>query len=59
MSKINNKDVRCSFCGISKNDAQMLIAGDGAHICDRCVTQAGEILAEELKQRQTVKPEGG
>lgn len=52
MSKTTNKDVRCSFCGISKNDAQMLIAGDGAHICDRCVTQAGEILTEELKQRK-------
>ncbi|MGO1244793.1 MAG: ATP-dependent Clp protease ATP-binding subunit ClpX [Sphingobacterium sp.] len=53
MSKINNKEIRCSFCGISKNDAQMLIAGDGAHICDRCVTQAGEILTEELKQRKS------
>ncbi|WP_270087765.1 ATP-dependent Clp protease ATP-binding subunit ClpX [Sphingobacterium sp. SYP-B4668] len=53
MSKINNKDTRCSFCGISKNDAQMLIAGDGAHICDRCVMQANEILAEELKQRKS------
>lgn len=53
MSKVNNKDVRCSFCGISKNDSQMLIAGDGAHICDRCVTQASEILAEELKQRKS------
>ncbi|QBQ40328.1 ATP-dependent Clp protease ATP-binding subunit ClpX [Sphingobacterium psychroaquaticum] len=52
MSKTNNRDIRCSFCGISKNDAQMLIAGDGAHICDRCVTQAGEILTEELKQRK-------
>jgi len=52
MSKTNNKDIRCSFCGISKSDAQMLIAGDGAHICDRCVTQAGEILTEELKQRK-------
>ena len=30
----------------------MLIAGDGAHICDRCVNQAGEILAEELNQRK-------
>ncbi len=53
MSKVNNKEIRCSFCGISKNDAQMLIAGDGAHICDRCVTQAGEILTEELKQRKS------
>jgi len=53
MSKTNNKDIRCSFCGISKSDAQMLIAGDGAHICDRCVSQAGEILTEELKQRKS------
>lgn len=52
MSKSNNRDIHCSFCGISKNEAQMLIAGDGAHICDRCVQQAGEILAEELKQRK-------
>ncbi len=52
MSKTNSRDVHCSFCGISKNEAQMLIAGDGAHICDRCVQQAGEILAEELKQRK-------
>lgn len=31
----------------------MLIAGNGAHICDRCIQQAGEILAEELKQRKS------
>lgn len=30
----------------------MLIAGDDAHICDRCVNQAAEILAEELRQRK-------
>lgn len=30
----------------------MLIAGDGAFICDRCITQAGEILQEELSQRR-------
>ncbi|MCL7989087.1 ATP-dependent Clp protease ATP-binding subunit ClpX [Sphingobacterium sp. lm-10] len=53
MSKSNQKDIHCSFCGISKSEAQMLIAGDGAHICDRCVQQASEILAEELKQRKS------
>lgn len=53
MAKNNNSGVHCSFCGMSKNDAQMLIAGDGAHICDRCINQAGEILAEELKQRKS------
>ncbi len=53
MSKNNNRDIFCSFCGTSKNDAQMLIAGDGAHICDRCINQASEILAEEMKQRKS------
>jgi len=30
----------------------MLIAGNDAHICDRCVAQANEILAEELTLRK-------
>ncbi|GGI50397.1 ATP-dependent Clp protease ATP-binding subunit ClpX [Mucilaginibacter galii] len=30
----------------------MLIAGLDAHICDKCVNQANEILAEELKVRK-------
>lgn len=51
MGKVK-KEIQCSFCGIGKSDAQMLIAGDGAHICDRCISQASEILAEELKQRK-------
>ncbi|MBP3943812.1 ATP-dependent Clp protease ATP-binding subunit ClpX [Sphingobacteriaceae bacterium WQ 2009] len=53
MAKNNKSDIFCSFCGTNKSDAQMLIAGDGAHICDRCINQAGEILAEELKQRKS------
>lgn len=47
------KDVTCSFCGIRKQDAMMLIAGDGAHICDRCITQAGDILTEEMNLRKS------
>lgn len=46
------KEQTCSFCGITKKDALMLIAGDEAYICDRCITQAGEILSEELNQRK-------
>jgi endopeptidase Clp ATP-binding regulatory subunit (clpX) len=47
------KEVTCSFCGIRKQDALMLIAGDGAHICDRCITQANEILTEEMNLRKS------
>jgi ATP-dependent Clp protease ATP-binding subunit ClpX len=47
MSK-NQKDIKCSFCGAGKQDSLMLIAGLDAHICDKCVAQANDILAEEL-----------
>jgi ATP-dependent Clp protease ATP-binding subunit ClpX len=49
----NGKEETCSFCGTRKQDALMLIAGEGAHICDRCITQAGEILQEELHLRKS------
>ena len=52
MSK-NNKDIKCSFCGSGKQDTLMLIAGLDAHICDMCVTQANQILAEELSVRKS------
>ncbi|MBE9666074.1 ATP-dependent Clp protease ATP-binding subunit ClpX [Mucilaginibacter boryungensis] len=48
----NSKEIRCSFCGAGKQDSLMLIAGLDAHICDKCVNQANEILAEELKIRK-------
>jgi ATP-dependent Clp protease ATP-binding subunit ClpX len=39
---------KCSFCGREKEDVNMLIAGLNAHICDYCITQASEIIKEEL-----------
>ena len=42
---MDNKEViRCSFCGKNKQDTDVLIAGISAHICDRCIEQAYEIL---------------
>jgi len=48
-----SKEVTCSFCGRPKKDTLMLIGGDNAHICDQCVSQAKDILAEELDQRKS------
>lgn len=42
---------RCSFCGRDKRDTNVLIAGIDAHICDFCISQAQEILAEESTAR--------
>lgn len=43
---------RCSFCGRSKRDTNMLIAGLNAHICDYCISQAQHILSEELSSKK-------
>jgi len=51
MSKQHSKDIICSFCGSSEQDTLMLIAGLDAHICDKCVTQASQIVSEESAVR--------
>jgi ATP-dependent Clp protease ATP-binding subunit ClpX len=38
---------KCSFCGRSKNDVTLLVAGVEAHICNYCIVQAQEIVKEE------------
>jgi ATP-dependent Clp protease ATP-binding subunit ClpX len=44
-------EVTCSFCGRSKKDVDLMISGIHAHICDKCVTQASQILLEEKKNK--------
>jgi ATP-dependent Clp protease ATP-binding subunit ClpX len=45
---------RCSFCGRSKKDTNVLIAGLDAHICDYCVAQAQSIINEEFAAKTPV-----
>jgi len=35
----------CSFCGVSKIQTKILVAGEDAHICDQCIEQAYSILS--------------
>ena len=42
---------RCSFCGKSKSEVNILIAGISGHICDGCISQAQHIVEEEVTQR--------
>lgn len=43
--------VTCSFCGRNKKDVDLMISGINAHICDKCITQAQQILSEEIKTK--------
>lgn len=40
---------KCSFCGRSRNEVGLLIAGTNGFICEACATQAAEIVKEEMK----------
>ncbi|MBO5745089.1 MAG: ATP-dependent Clp protease ATP-binding subunit ClpX [Clostridia bacterium] len=49
MSMANNREVlsHCSFCGRDERQVQFLIpSGDGAYICDDCVSACSELIAE-------------
>jgi len=46
---------RCSFCGRTKKEANLLIAGLEGHICDHCIEQAYSIMTEELGSRTSSK----
>ena len=46
---MSDTPIHCSFCGRSKEDVDVLIAGVTGHICDHCIGQADGILREEKK----------
>ena len=46
-----NNMLHCSFCGRSRDEVKILIAGQEGHICENCVEHAQEIIAQELVLR--------
>ena len=53
---MSEKNLVCSFCGLTKSQTNLLVAGQEAHICDSCIEQAYGIIIEESK-RTTISPE--
>jgi ATP-dependent Clp protease ATP-binding subunit ClpX len=43
--------LHCSFCGRSRDEVKILIAGQEGHICENCVDHAREIIEQELMIR--------
>src|SRR5690606_22653148 len=58
MAKSKEKEVACSFCGRARKDTLLLINGDGVYICDKCITQANELLAEATGAEKSKAIEG-
>lgn len=43
--------LKCSFCGRSRDEVEILIAGQEGHICENCVEHAREIIDQELHEK--------
>ncbi len=50
MSKTGN--IQCSFCGRSREEVKILIAGQDGHICEHCIEHAHEIVDKEFHQKK-------
>ena len=50
MSKTEN--IQCSFCGRSREEVKILIAGQDGHICEHCIEHAHEIVDKEFHQKK-------
>jgi ATP-dependent Clp protease ATP-binding subunit ClpX len=48
--------LHCSFCGRSRDEVKILIAGQEGHICENCVEHAQEIISQELIVRDDSSP---
>ncbi|MBS1730337.1 MAG: ATP-dependent Clp protease ATP-binding subunit ClpX [Bacteroidetes bacterium] len=53
MAKQTN--LHCSFCGRSRDEVKILIAGQEGHICENCVEHAEEIISHELLERDDLQ----
>ncbi|MDT8341006.1 MAG: ATP-dependent Clp protease ATP-binding subunit ClpX [Longimicrobiales bacterium] len=49
----NDKHLRCSFCGKSKDSVKKFISGPSVYICNECISLCNEILAEEEEREQS------
>ena len=50
---MSEEDILCSFCGRTKSQTKLLIAGLDAHICDICISQADMILKDDENSKES------
>jgi ATP-dependent Clp protease ATP-binding subunit ClpX len=50
MSKTEN--IQCSFCGRSRAEVKILIAGQDGHICEHCIEHAHDVVNKEFHQKK-------
>ena len=51
---MSEEEILCSFCGRTKSQTKLLIAGLDAHICDICISQADMIVKDDETSKESV-----
>ncbi len=52
MARMEKQD-KCSFCGRSASEVNLLITGVHGFICDHCAQEANKVVMENLKSKKT------
>ena len=50
---MSEEEILCSFCGRTKSQTKVLIAGLDAHICDICISQADMIVKDDETSKES------
>ena len=48
MTKYNDEELKCSFCGKPQSMVKRLVAGPDVYICDECIALCQEIISDGL-----------
>jgi hypothetical protein len=44
--KVEEKEIRCSFCGKAPGEVAQIIAGPAVYICNECISICNEIISD-------------
>lgn len=59
MSKMDENNLKCSFCGRPQSVVDRLIAGNDAYICNDCISLCIDMMQNELLEERAPAPELG
>ena len=62
MPKDNEREIRCSFCGKTRDEVTQLVEGNGVYICESCVSFCNSLIfdteadARPARKRKKAQP---
>ena len=49
MANREDKNIRCSFCGKTKDEVRKIVAGPNVFICDECILLCSQIVSDDVE----------